>query len=388
MCFETDAGSGSQEEDTTIADPEFIQRGAEGDDVVLIQRALQELGFDVSDDGIFGKSTERAVINFQRSRDLIDDGAVGQPTLDALGLGDVVFLFPPEVIVADSVTTRIEDYVDRFFGQLTLSIDNSDRALDQFETTMKFASTSEANADILGTMVDAAVGLATDRLIDSVGAFTGGLTTRVINDVRDELRRASAAAESATIGNWIKDQRSAIGQARNSFKPESFRTELETDFLEAADEQEWADSLFGASEGLAAFQLPSAGDLELILYEQWINAHFRGVTGDGPGCIEFRNEFEDNRFHFVSCEVKAVEGPKVAGALNRLFDQKLTTLAELPIDLFVRKRACFRTENLVGGKKFSCGWLGIKNEVLHEPVLPLGQQAFAEDVWTRHPRFD
>ena len=102
----------------------------------------------------------------------------------------------------------------------------------------------------------------------------------------------------------------------------------------------------------------------------------------------FRNEFADNKFDFISCTVKAVEGRKVAGALNRLIDGGLTTLAERPMDLFVRKRACFRTENLIGGEKFSCGWLGIRNEILHIPVLPLGQQAFGEEEWRLRKRFD
>ncbi len=53
-----------------MANPEFIQRGAEGNDVLQIQRALQQLGFNVSDDGFFGKKTERAIIKFQRSKDL------------------------------------------------------------------------------------------------------------------------------------------------------------------------------------------------------------------------------------------------------------------------------------------------------------------------------
>ena len=50
-----------------MANTEFIQRGAEGDDVVRIQQALQQLGFDVSDDGFFGKLTENAIIKFQQS---------------------------------------------------------------------------------------------------------------------------------------------------------------------------------------------------------------------------------------------------------------------------------------------------------------------------------
>ncbi len=366
---------------------EFIHRGAEGDDVVLIQRALQQLDFDVSDDGIFGEATEQAITSFQRSKGLTDDGAVGQPTLDALGLGDKIILFPPQV-VPNSVATNIKEYIERFDRQFSLSINNSDRALNQFQTTMSFASTSEAKADILGAMGDAAVAFATDKLIDSVGELTAGMGSKLINAVRDEVRRASAAAESATIGDWIKAQRTALGKALNSFQPTPLQIELETDFLEATDQEQFLENLFIESKGLAAFRPPSVEDLELILYEKWINAHFRAVTGDGPGCIVFRYELENDEFEFISCTVNAAEGSKVASALNRLIEGGLTTLAERPIDLFVRKRACFRTEGPGGGTRFFCGWLDIKNEILHDPASNLAQRALRKEGWRRHPAFD
>lgn len=56
-----------------------------GDDVLYLQRRLDELGFDCGPvDGIFGPSLEIAVTEFQRNAGLIVDGIVGETTLDRL----------------------------------------------------------------------------------------------------------------------------------------------------------------------------------------------------------------------------------------------------------------------------------------------------------------
>lgn len=58
-----------------------VKLGDKGTDVRAIQEKL-----GVSVDGIFGKNTERAVINFQSANDLNTDGIVGSKTRQALGL--------------------------------------------------------------------------------------------------------------------------------------------------------------------------------------------------------------------------------------------------------------------------------------------------------------
>jgi Putative peptidoglycan binding domain/L,D-transpeptidase catalytic domain len=55
--------------------------------VLAIQNALENKGFDVGDvDGVFGPLTEDAVMDFQRSRELVADGIVGPVTAEALGI--------------------------------------------------------------------------------------------------------------------------------------------------------------------------------------------------------------------------------------------------------------------------------------------------------------
>ena len=57
-----------------------------GDDVAELQRRLGSLGFDPGRvDGIFGKSTDRALVDFQRNVGLVTDAICGPSTLAALG---------------------------------------------------------------------------------------------------------------------------------------------------------------------------------------------------------------------------------------------------------------------------------------------------------------
>lgn len=56
-----------------------------GDDVVTLQRALSELGFDAGRiDGIFGPDTERALKDFQRNAGLTVDGICGRDSTTGL----------------------------------------------------------------------------------------------------------------------------------------------------------------------------------------------------------------------------------------------------------------------------------------------------------------
>jgi len=63
-----------------------LKLGSKGDDVVKLQKRLNELGFNSGTaDGDFGPRTKRAVIEFQRKRGLDADGIVGPRTREALG---------------------------------------------------------------------------------------------------------------------------------------------------------------------------------------------------------------------------------------------------------------------------------------------------------------
>lgn len=63
----------------------ILQRGAEGENVRRLQKALNRVLPPVQIDGEFGPKTEAAVIAFQKSRGLKPDGIVGRLTWAALG---------------------------------------------------------------------------------------------------------------------------------------------------------------------------------------------------------------------------------------------------------------------------------------------------------------
>ncbi len=61
-----------------------LRRGMSGEQVTTLQCLLQEADFDVETDGVFGRTTERAVRRFQRRNQLSVDGRAGPRTVEAL----------------------------------------------------------------------------------------------------------------------------------------------------------------------------------------------------------------------------------------------------------------------------------------------------------------
>jgi murein L,D-transpeptidase YcbB/YkuD len=61
----------------------LLRMGDRGEAVKVVQQALREAGFDIVVDGIFGRNTRAAVMEFQRQSSLTVDGIVGPPTLSA-----------------------------------------------------------------------------------------------------------------------------------------------------------------------------------------------------------------------------------------------------------------------------------------------------------------
>lgn len=66
-----------------IAAP-ILKQGSEGHDVLILQQNLNALGYNVEPDGVFGYTTYRAVIAFQRDEKLEINGTVNRETWRAL----------------------------------------------------------------------------------------------------------------------------------------------------------------------------------------------------------------------------------------------------------------------------------------------------------------
>ena len=92
-----------------------------GDDVLSVQRRLDELGFDCGPvDGIFSPALEVAVTEFQRNAGLNVDGIVGETTLDRLRLLQKI----GQDDRAGSIPDRMNGYVGRrSLSGLRVSID-------------------------------------------------------------------------------------------------------------------------------------------------------------------------------------------------------------------------------------------------------------------------
>ena len=63
-----------------------LSRGSTGENVKKLQQALNDKGYSVAVDGIYGSETVNAVKNFQKASGLKDDGIAGAKTFEALGL--------------------------------------------------------------------------------------------------------------------------------------------------------------------------------------------------------------------------------------------------------------------------------------------------------------
>ncbi|HXH64622.1 MAG TPA: peptidoglycan-binding domain-containing protein, partial [Mariprofundaceae bacterium] len=73
-----------------------LKQGAKGDRVIALQKRLTELGFSPGKlDGVFGKKTSEAVLEFQRQAKLAEDGIIGPAASAALGF-DHIFHVPED----------------------------------------------------------------------------------------------------------------------------------------------------------------------------------------------------------------------------------------------------------------------------------------------------
>ena len=88
-----------------VNDPSVLDRGDKGDDVRLLQQALQREGKALKDDGGFGAGTERTLTDFQREHRLVPSGFGDHATLKALGL-------------APALDARSGAALDRMIGSL------------------------------------------------------------------------------------------------------------------------------------------------------------------------------------------------------------------------------------------------------------------------------
>jgi len=130
-----------------------------GDDVLYLQRRLNELGFDCGPvDGIFAPPVEEAVTDFQRNAGLNVDGIVGETTLDRLRRLRQVN--QPEHV--GGIPDRMDGYVGTHsLRGLRVSIEPAPLGLE---------STGPGSADQTERTLNSALGTELANLLQSAGA--------------------------------------------------------------------------------------------------------------------------------------------------------------------------------------------------------------------------
>lgn len=100
----------------------IIKFGARGDAVVIIQKQLKNLGLKsksgkaLSTDGIFGESTEYAVLQFQKSVGILADGKVGDKTRAALVGQSVSKFLKDSDYISAAKRLKVSELAIRVFG--------------------------------------------------------------------------------------------------------------------------------------------------------------------------------------------------------------------------------------------------------------------------------
>lgn len=86
------------------------QKGNQGQDVLTLQTALNNAGYSIKTDGVFGDKTEKAISDFQKSKGLNGSGKLGPKTLDLLNLKIVA---RDDVTKTESITKDLAGKMDR-----------------------------------------------------------------------------------------------------------------------------------------------------------------------------------------------------------------------------------------------------------------------------------
>lgn len=100
----------------------ILKFGSKGNDVITLQQQLKKLGYkgikgkDLSIDGDFGASTEYAVITFQKQKNLVADGKVGDKTRAALLDQNISKFLKDSDYTAAAARLKVSELAIRVFG--------------------------------------------------------------------------------------------------------------------------------------------------------------------------------------------------------------------------------------------------------------------------------
>ena len=118
--------------------PEFplLKKGDNSEIVKAMQIKLNEFGYNLTTDGIFGQLTENALKDFQSKNGLTIDGKCGTNTWAALNNPKIYTKTPEEITVEnavnDGVITNANYWLEVLYGNITVSKENLKGLIDAY----------------------------------------------------------------------------------------------------------------------------------------------------------------------------------------------------------------------------------------------------------------
>lgn len=318
---------------------------------------------------------------------------------------EIVFDEPVLICVAENAADK--EVINRFARQLyetrVAMGTNLLAAIDNFETTMSFASDYEAEPQYAEKLLDAAIKETVGALVKAVDKAVPGVdyVAKGIEAVHAEAERAATARASRNVGAWIKAQREVVanqlaggGQTSGGnlevVTSVSIQDAIMADLCALNESGQWSEGVtqVASAEGdLRQAGVPPTERYLQLLFEDYIRANFAGMSAttrtpgtvrifweadiDGDRDADYTIDWDDD----WSAEVvlPSPYGDRVAGGLNDLGISPLAT--------HVVRQVCFETEGIAGGTATYCGALNENGSVRDEPITPWATRAFNDSKW-------
>ena len=323
--------------------PVTLKPGDDGELVRRLQQTLVGMGYDLGRggaDGKYGDRTRKAIISFQGTHGLPGTGVADPATISSLSLDpdtleDMIEMDEEEPSdqpneLTDDAARVIEDFADTqadFNNDVAESLQN---AIENFETVIQQASTKEARADVLGSVLSKlADSLINDVLGEAAKTISpwfkaGKFLLSGLQAASAESARAEAARRSVDARDWITRQRKTLDSIRwGRADRATIREQAEAAYQQAADPQSHLRILAAARAELVAQRADNVGNRallasELTLYETWINAHFTGTGGPGSGYALIIFNTERYPWQLKPTRLYAPYEDKITDYLNQL----------------------------------------------------------------------
>ena len=179
--------------ETPTPEEEWIQAGQEGDDVLMVQTRLMELGYlDIDEPtSYFGNVTKYALKLFQRQHELQMDGIAGEQTQSLLFSDDALGYVMKEGMEGDDISAFQHQLEE--LGYLTIHQITGYYGTDTVNAVIKFQNRNHLAKD----------GKAGEKTLEAVNSPDARVSYTKEQEVIKEKKKAAAAAKSTSASGRI-----------------------------------------------------------------------------------------------------------------------------------------------------------------------------------------